>query len=322
MYHAPVNKRLLLLTSVGLGAVVHGLANRRAMALQAGHDPIPYDVLCEQPPGEDRIIERPDGTRIRVRMAGSSSGPTVVLAHGYGVDLLEWNLIWTQLLELGCHCVAFDLRGHGRSTVGVDGIGSTQMAADYQAVLSELDIHDAVLVGHSTGGFLAIKAMLDHPNLVERLRGFVAFASTAGDVLRGSPQNRLQIPLIQLGVMEWVSRSPTYSWMFGASLCGDSPSPAMIRAFNGMFAAQHHRALVPLIRSLADESYYDRLSEIMVPTVVVCGDRDQSTPRWHSEQLGVRIPDARNVWVEGKGHLLNWEAPESLVAAVRSLLPL
>jgi non-heme chloroperoxidase len=318
MYHAPVQKRLLLLTSVGLGAIIHGLATLEARKLQAGADPIPYDVLREEPPGEDRIVERPDGTRIHVRTAGS--GPTVVLAHGYGVTLLEWNVIWTQLLELGCRCVAFDLRGHGRSTVGVDGIGSTQMAGDYHAVLTELDIQDAVLVGHSTGGFLAIKAMLEHPDLSDRLRGFVAFASTAGDILRGSPQNRLQIPLIQLGVMEWVSRSPTYSWMFGASLCGDSPSPAVMRAFNEVFAAQPHRALVPLLRALGDESYYDRLSEIMVPTVVICGDRDRSTPRWHSEQLGVRIPDARNVWVEGKGHLLNWEAPESLVAAVRSLL--
>jgi non-heme chloroperoxidase len=318
MYHAPVHKRLLLLTSVGLGAIVHGFATRKARELQAGHDPVSYDLLREEPPGEDQIITRPDGTRIRVRTAGS--GPTVVLAHGYGVTLLEWNLIWTQLLEIGCRCVAFDLRGHGRSTIGADGIGSTQMAGDYEAVLTELDIQDAVLVGHSTGGFLAIKAMLEHPEIAERLRGFVAFASTAGDILRGSPQNRLQLPMIQFGIMEWISRSPTYSWMFGASLCGDSPSPAMIRAFNEVFAAQHHRGMTSLIRALADESYYDRLSEIMVPTVVVCGDRDQSTPRWHSEQLGVRIPEARNVWVEGKGHLLNWEAPESLVAAVRSLL--
>lgn len=317
MYHASVQKRLLLLTGVGLGAVVHVLATRRARELQAFPDPIPYDVLREEPPGDDQMIERPDGTRIRVRTAGT--GPTVVLAHGYGVDLREWNLIWTQLLELGCRCVAFDLRGHGRSTIGVDGVGSAQMAGDYAAVLSTLDVQDAVLVGHSTGGFLAIRAMLEHPEITERLRGFVAFASTAGDILRGSPQNRLQVPLIRMGVMEWVSRSPIYSWLFGESLCGDSPSPAVIRAFNEIFASQHHRDLVPLIRSLADETYYERLSEIMVPTVVVCGDRDRSTPLWHSEQLGVRIPDARNVWIEGKGHLLNWEAPESLVAAVRSL---
>jgi non-heme chloroperoxidase len=312
-----MNKRLLLLTSVGLGAVIHGAATRKARQLQAGADPFAYELLCEEPPGEDQIVERPDGTRIRVRTSGS--GPTVVLAHGYGCTLLEWNLIWAQLLAIGCRCVAFDLRGHGRSTIGADGMGSAQMAGDYAAVLTELDIKDAVLVGHSTGGFLAIKAMIEHPELAERLRGFVAFASTAGEVLRGSPQNRLQLPLIQFGVMQWISRSPTYSWMFGASLCGDSPSPAMIRAFNEVFAAQHHRGLVPIIRALANESYYDRLSEIVVPTVVVCGDRDQTTPRWHSEQLGVRIPNARNVWVEGKGHLLNWEAPESLVAAVSSL---
>jgi non-heme chloroperoxidase len=312
-----MNKGLLLLTSVGLGAIVHGFATRKARQLQAGPDPIPYELLHEEPPGDDQLITRPDGTRIRVRTAGS--GPTVVLVHGYGVTLLAWNVIWAQLLALGYRCVAFDLRGHGRSTIGDDGIGSTQMTGDYVAVLTELDIRDAVLVGHSTGGFLAIKAMLDHPEIVDRLRGFVAFASTGGDILRGSPQNRLQLPMIRLGVMEWISRSPIYSWMFGASLCGDSPSPAMIRAFNELFAAQHHRSLVPLIRALSSESYYDRLSEIVVPTVVVCGERDQTTPRWHSEQLGVRIPDARNVWVEGKGHLLNWEAPESLVDAVRSL---
>jgi non-heme chloroperoxidase len=87
-----------------------------------------------------------------------------------------------------------------------------------------------------------------------------------------------------------------------------------------MFGEQRHQPLIPIIRGLADENYYDRLSEIAVPTVVICGERDRSTPRWHSEQLGVRIPDARNVWVEGKGHLLNWEAPESLIAAVRSLM--
>lgn len=318
MYHARVHKSLLFLTSVGIGAVAHGLAVRKVRDLQSRPDPIPYEVLREEPAGEDSIVERPDGTKLHVRAAGS--GPAVVLAHGYGVNLREWNLIWSQLCGLGFRCVAFDLRGHGRSTIGSEGIGSAQMAADYEAVLASLDIHDAVLVGHSSGGFLAIRAMLDHPEMNERLRGFVAFATNAGDVLRGSVQNRFQIPLIQTGLMEKIARSPTYGWLFGASLCGDAPSPGIIRAFNEMFCEQRHLSLVPLVRAVTKESYYDRLSEIVVPTVVVCGEQDRTSPRWHSEQLGVRIPDARNVWVEGKGHLLNWEAPESLVAAVRSLL--
>lgn len=317
-YHAAVKPRRLLATAVGLGAVVHGLASRKARQIQSNPDPIPYEKLRELPRADEHVVERPDGARIHVRSEGE--GPAVVLAHGYGVTLSEWNVVWARLRELGHRCVAFDLRGHGRSTVGSEGIGSGSMAGDYAAVLDALEVEDAVLVGHSTGGFLAIRALLDY-GIAERLRGFVAFASTAGDILRGSVQNRLQIPLIQLGVMQRLCRSPTYSWLFGDSLCGAQPSPAAIRLFNEIFAAQDHRALIPILHALARESYYERLHEIAVPTVVICGSEDHSTPRWHSEQLGVRIPTARNVWVPDKGHLLNWEAPESLIEAVQSLVP-
>lgn len=307
----------LLLSGLGLVALGHALATRKAKQIQAGPDPIAYDRLRESLRGEMRVIERPDGTRIHACVAGE--GPTVVLAHGYGVTMQEWNVIWAQLLALGCRCVAFDLRGHGRSTIGREGVGTGPMAADYLGLVEALDLRDAVLVGHSTGGFLAIKAMLDHPELSERLRGFVGVATLAGDALRGSPQNRLQLPLIQMGVMDWVSRSPTYGWLFGASVCGELPSPALVRAFNDMFGEQRHAELVPLIRGLADESYYSRLSDIHVPSVIVCGERDRTTPRWHAEQLGVGIPEARNVWLEGKGHMLNWEAPEAIVTVVRAL---
>jgi pimeloyl-ACP methyl ester carboxylesterase len=314
-----VSTRRILTTAIGLGAIAHGLAARKARRIQAGHDPVPYDQLCAPIEGEARTIERSDGTRIHARVAGE--GPTVVLVHGFGVTMQEWNLVWTRLLARGCRCVAFDLRGHGASTIGGAGVGSGPMAGDYEAVLRELEVEDAILVGHSTGGFLAIRAMLDHPSLVERLRGFVAVASTAGEVMRGSPQNRLQLPLMQLGLSRALARSPTYGWLFGASVCGDAPSPAVIRAFNEVFADQRHAELTPLLRVLTRESYYDRLHEIVVPSVIVCGERDHTTPRWHSEQLGVRIPEARNVWIPGKGHLLNWEAPDEVVAAIASLQP-
>jgi non-heme chloroperoxidase len=294
-------------------------AARKARQIQSLPDPVPYELLVREPEGDDTTIEQPDGTRIFARSTGS--GPTVVLAHGYGASMLEWNLIWDALRAHGCRLIAFDQRGHGRSTIGSDGLGSAQMASDYDAVLRHFEVRDAVLAGHSMGGFLSIRALLDRPEVATRLRGLVLFASTAGDILVGSPQNRLQIPLIRLGIMTAVSRSPIYSWLFGASLCGDSPSPAAIRLFNEMFLAQRHDMLIPIIEALAKESYYARLGEIAVPTVVICGEKDQTTPRWHSEQLGQRIRNARNVWVPGKGHLLNWEAPESLVEVVKSLLP-
>lgn len=316
-----MNLVYLLITALGIGVAAHLLAVRRARAIQESPNPIPYDTLREELVGERRFVERDDGTRIHVVTAGmeDGDGPTVMLSHGYGVDMGEWNLICKQLLALGWRCIAFDQRGHGRSSIGSDGIGSTQMASDYEAVLREFDVHDAVLVGHSVGGFLSLKALLDVPGTRERVRALLLVASTAGEVLRGSPQNRLQVPLIRIGVMQAVSRSPTYSWLFGASLCGEPPSPAHIQVYTEMFAAQHHEALLPIIRALSRESYYDRLQEITVPTIVLCGEHDHTTPRWHSEQLGIRIPEAQNVWLPGTGHFINWEAPEAVVTALQTL---
>jgi|GEM_PF-6817471 len=48
------------------------------------------------------------------------------------------------------------------------------------------------------------------------------------------------------------------------------------------------------------------------------GKKDGTTPAWHSQELGKRIPNARNIRVEGKGRILNWEVPETLIEAIQS----
>jgi len=286
--------------------------------LRANPDDYPLDVLVREPPGETVWVERPDGTRIRAVVAGE--GPTAVLAHGFCMTLGEWNVVFGRLLDAGFRVIAFDQRGHGQSTIGADGIGSRQMAGDCEAVLAHFGVRDGVLVGHSMGGFLALVFLLASPEAAARhLKGVVLFASTAGDVMRGSMQNRVQLPLLRWGVMQRLARSPTYGPLLAASLFGRRPSPAAVHAFLHLFLAQDHRALLPIVAALADEDNYPRLGEIRMPCVVICGGEDGSTPPWHSRRMAAEIPGARAVWVEGKGHMLSWEAPETLVEAVRSL---
>lgn len=308
---------VIFATVIALGVAIHLGAQAAANKIKNNPDPYPLDTLLKEPEGETVIITREDGTKIRAVSAGV--GPAVVLAHGYAYSLLEWNIIWSELIARGYRVIAFDQRGHGQSTIGADGVGSRQMAGDYKAVLEHFDVRDAILVGHSMGGFLAIVFMLTHPEVRrERLKGVVLFATFAGNVLQGSLQNRFQIPLLRAGIIQWAARSRTYGWLFGMSLCGDNPSPAAIQAFLKGFLVQRHNDLLPILRAFGDEDYYARLKEIDLPCVVICGELDKTTPRWHSERMGQDIPNARNVWVKGKGHLLNWEAPESLIEAVVS----
>lgn len=292
-------------------------ARRRAHAIRQGSDPYPYEVLSTEPRGETLTVDRPDGTRIRVVTAGE--GPTVVLAHGIYMSVIEWSVLWDMLLARGYRVVAFDQRGHGESTIGADGISTLSMAGDYLAVLEAVDARDAVLLAHSMGGFLAVAAVLDVPGVAERLRGLILMSTFAGDVLKGAPQNKAQIPLIKSGLLPAMAGNDTVGTLFGAGLCGDDVSPAMVQVFLETFRQADHRPLVPILEAFGAEDRGDRLGEITVPTIVLCGSRDQTTPPWQSERLAAGIPGAQGWWVPRAGHMLNWEATDAIVEAVAEL---
>lgn len=308
---------MFLLLLIIVLVLAHLAAKNQADTLKRNPDPYPIARMRQPMTGETVTITREDGTKINVLVAGS--GPTVVLAHGYGITLKEWNIVWDKLLEQGYRLIAFDQRGHGQSTIGSDGIGSKQMASDYKAVLEHFDVRDGILVGHSMGGFLSIIFMLTYPELVTRhLKGCVLFASTAGNVVEGSPQNRVQIPLLKAGIIQRVAQTDVYGTLFASSLYGQQPAPGGMQFFLDIFVTIPHQRLIPILEALAHEDYYARLGEIQIPCVVICGELDKTTPRWHSERMGKEIPNARNVWVKGKGHVLNWEAPESLIETIQS----
>lgn len=307
----------------GLAAAAAGAATlatrKRAAAVRNGPDPYPLSRLRQDPVGSVDYIERPDGTRIRIVVAGS--GPVVLLAHGVYMTAVEWNVITDMLLERGYQVVSFDQRGHGQSTIGADGISTLSMAGDYLAILEHLDATDAVLVGHSMGGFLSIAAVLEVPGVAERLRGLILMSTFAGDVLRGAPQNRAQIPLLKSGALQAMVANDTIGTIFGASICGDEPSPAMVQVFLETFRAADHRSLLPILQAFIDEDRGEQLHEITVPTIVLCGRSDTTTPPWQSERLAASIPGAQARWVDGVGHMLNWEDPALVVDAVEALSP-
>ena len=314
-------KRMLAIGAVAAAAAgAATLATRRkADHIRQSTDPYPLEQLSREPVGETSFVERPDGTRIRVVSAGT--GPTVVFAHGIYMTVVEWNVVWDMLLERGYRVVAFDQRGHGQSTIGSDGISTQSMAGDYLAVLEHVEAHDAVLLAHSMGGFLAIAAVLDVPGVAERLRGLILMSTFSGDVLRGAPQNKAQIPLIKSGMLQRLVSNDTVGTIFGASICGDDPSPAMVQVFLDTFRAADHRSLLPILEAFTIEDRGDRLGEITVPTIVLCGNKDATTPPWQSERLAESIPGAQGWWVTKAGHMLNWEAPDAIVEAIAELSP-
>jgi len=68
---------------------------------------------------------------------------------------------------------------------------------------------------------------------------------------------------------------------------------------------------------LARESIISALPAIEVPVTVLSGDADHLTPRWHADMIVERAASARLVPIPGVGHMVNWESPDAIIAAVQ-----
>jgi non-heme chloroperoxidase len=247
----------------------------------------------------------------------SGAGPTVLLAHGYLLDLNIFDALLARLVASGYRVIAFDQRGHRRSTVGDRGNGSDAGAGDYATLIEHFEIEDGILVGHSMGAFLALVFCLRHPELARRLKRLVLLGANAGAVAVGSLQNRLQIPLLKSGLLKPLWRYPASGRALVAQLFGRSPDPVHIELTRQTLLRQDIHASLPLLQAMSHENHYGRLTEIAVPARVVCGELDRTCPAWHSQRLGRELPRAQTRWLPDVGHMLMYEAPDAIIEAVK-----
>ncbi len=266
--------------------------------------------------GKEQLVKMPDDTRIHTIDSGSGK-TTILLAHGYGFSNIEWNIIVERLNQLNYRTIVFDQRGHGKSSIGKDGISSSSMASDYKNLIKHFNLENCILVGHSMGGFLSMKFLLDNPDMQNtNVKSCVLMATFAGEVNKNNFQNRLQIPLIKSGILQMLVKWKPFGNQFGKTLLGENPDPEIVRVIQEIFLQQDHSKLVPILKAFGDESYYDSLKNIKLPCAVVIGDKDATTPPFHTDSIVKEIPNSTRIDIKGKGHCLNVEAPEEIIKAI------
>jgi pimeloyl-ACP methyl ester carboxylesterase len=226
-----------------------------------------------------------------------------VLIHGAGGNHLHWPAALRTLP--GRRVFALDLPGHGGSPgPGRRSIG--EYARDVVDFLEARGIADAVLVGHSMGGAIALTLALEAPGRVVGL-GLVG----TGARLRVAPAI-LEATADEAHLA--AAAAAVAGWAFGPGA-----SPDLLAAFTeGMRACP---AAVVHGDFLACDAFdvRDRLATIRAPAVIVCGDADRLTPPRYAEFLHHRLAGSRFTLVAGAGHMVALEAPGETVAALASL---
>lgn len=271
-------------------------------------NPGPHDGRAPVLP-EGRSINVPtdDGAEISVGIAGS--GPPVVLVHGITANKNDWAYIAERLVAAGHEVFALDQRGHGASTVGTEGFGAPRMGRDIRAVLERFDLSECVLAGHSMGGIAAMSFAVDHPEVLRaRVRGLVLVSTTPqtdGIVERvGALTIRADWSVID--AMPNLARV-----VAGISVFGRPKSLAMIDHVLASARRITPENRIGAAKGLTTYNVKRRVSQIDVPTMVVCGTHDLITPIRHSRFIAKAIARATLHEYPAAGHQIIWErSPE------------
>ncbi|HEX4182591.1 MAG TPA: alpha/beta hydrolase, partial [Caulobacteraceae bacterium] len=254
------------------------------------------DQITRRPP----FVETADGTRLAYRDWGS--GQPVLFLHSLGVNSELWAYQMADLLDHGYRCVAFDRRGHGRSSDPGRGYDADTLADDVAAVMETLNLRGAVLVGHSMAGGEIVRYLNRHGS--SRVAKAVLVAPTTPFVLKTADNPKGVDPIMfEATEAAWRKDFPKWVSDHAAPFFVPETSPEMVRW------GVHMLTQIPLLVQLAcnrvvtDTDYRSDLKAIRIPTLVVHGDLDASAPlELTGRPTAEMIPGARLLVYEGAPH--------------------
>jgi non-heme chloroperoxidase len=271
------------------------------------------------PSGELHQVSTGDGGQLHAVAAGA--GRPLVLTHGALLSLEAWALLWQPLLAAGHQLIAYDLRGHGHSTLGRSGFAVDAYAQDLAAVLDHFDVRHGVVVAHSTGGIGALALAVDAPaDAAARLDGQVLI-STAPQGIGGSLQNRLLAPLVFSGLIHQVLRRRRLGTLFTRTLFGSRPDPDLVEFARRLMAGAPRQTTIDAPKAVLRFDFRDRLDRVTLPTLVLAGSKDRSVKSEHTQALADGIPQASLQRFPGAGHLVVLERAHQLAGTITQFTP-
>lgn len=236
-------------------------------------------------------ITAKDGTQIYYK--DWSSGQPVVFSHGWPLSADAWEDQMVFLGARGYRCIAHDRRGHGRSSQPWNGNDMDTYADDLAQLVEALDLNNAILVGHSTGGGEVARYIGRHGT--KRVAKAVLIGSVTPLMLK-TAANPGGLPMevfdgIRAGVIK--DRSQFFKDLttpfYGANRTDAKVSQGLRDSFwlQGMQAGL--KAVVDCITAFSETDFTDDLKKFDVPTLILHGDDDQIVPIADSALLSAKI---------------------------------
>lgn len=253
-------------------------------------------------------MERVTVNGMEIAYVRKGTGTHLILIHGYPLDHSIWEQV-IPLLDESFDVIAPDLRGFGESRSTDQEYGMDAYAGDLAGLMDALDIQQAVLAGHSMGGYVALAFARIYP---ARIRG-LALVSSQGPA---DPPDR---KAGRYKTAEEVSRSGVGGVAEGMAL-KLSADPVLQAFSKDLINKQSSLGVIGALNAMAGRAdSMDLLKSFQLPLVLVHGEADALISIERASEIESAVLQARLFKLPGVGHLPMLEAPEKTVEALKFL---
>lgn len=250
-------------------------------------------------------ITSKDGTEIYYKEWGE--GPVVTFSHGWPLSSDAWDGQMLFLAQNGYRVVAHDRRGHGRSSQAALGNDMNGYADDLAAIIEALDLRNATLVGHSTGGGEVTRYIGRHGS--KRVAKVVLIAAVPPIMLK-TQANPEGLPMevfdgLRAGLVK--DRSQFYRDLaiqfYGANRPGAKVSQGTLDQFWLWSMQAGLKNAYESIKAFSETDFTEDLKKIDVPALVLHGEDDQIVPVKDSAKKSAKlIKGAKEIYYPGAPH--------------------
>jgi pimeloyl-ACP methyl ester carboxylesterase len=259
--------------------------------------------------------------------------PAFLLLHGFAASTFSWREVMPSLAKWG-RTVAFDRPAFGLTERPLpetwQGQWKTQNPYTLDAqvdlttgLMDQLGIDDAVLVGNSAGGTVAMLTALAYPERVKALilidpsvYGGGGSSSPIVRWLLDTPQMQRLGPLVARLIESWGLDFARSAWHDPTKI-GDDVLAGYQKPLQ---TADWDRALWEMTAASAPSGLPARLAELKLPVLVITGDDDRIVPTAQSVKLAKELPNAQLVVVPACGHVPQEECPQAVLQAMETFL--
>src|SRR5919108_2310345 len=264
-----------------------------------------------------------DGAQIFYKDWGA--GQPVVFSHGWPLNADAWEDQMVFLASNGYRCIGHDRRGHGRSSQPWTGNEMDTYADDLATLIETLDLKDAVLVGHSTGGGEVTRYIGRHGT--KRVSKAVLMGAVP-PILVQSASNPDGIPVeVFDGLRNSLAKDRSQFWkdfaimFYGANRPGANASQGMLDQFWLWSMQGGLKNTYESIKAFSETDFHEDLKKFDVPTLIMHGEDDQVVPIKDSAKKSARlIKGAEELYYPGRPHGLTATLQDQVNADLLSFL--